>query len=105
MQSSIPFKEIWAALFYYENYFIAYNPSYASRYGILWSLAIEEHFYLLFPVILVICLKKPRFLFGVVIILTVIPLVLRILTAYHYNANSISSSYTYSLTHCRFDSI
>ena len=85
--------------------FLAYHLSYNSRFGILWSLAIEEHFYFLFPVILVICLRRPKFLFGTVIILTIIPLVLRILVASHYDANNISSSYTYSLTHCRFDSI
>src|SRR5262245_45291874 len=66
-QNIISFQEINASLFYYENYFLAYHPVYADKYGILWSLAVEEHFYLLFPFILLMCLKKPGFLFGITI--------------------------------------
>jgi peptidoglycan/LPS O-acetylase OafA/YrhL len=104
-QRTFLYKELMAALFYYENYFLAYHMNYADKYGILWSLAIEEHFYILFPFILLMLLKKPRFLFGGTIILTMIPLILRLQIANHYNANDISDYHTYLLTHYRFDSI
>ena len=99
------YKEIMAALFYYENYFVTYHPYYDSKYYILWSLAVEEHFYIIFPLILFFLLKKPKLLFGTIIILTIVPLLLRFIIVIHYNANHISDSYTYLLTHYRFDSI
>jgi peptidoglycan/LPS O-acetylase OafA/YrhL len=99
------FKEIMAALFYYENYFLAYHLHYDSKYYILWSLAIEEHFYIIFPFILYYLLRKPKLLFGTMVILTIIPLLLRFIIVNHYNANEVSDNYTYLLTHYRFDSI
>lgn len=48
----LPLPRLLAALFYYYNYFdMAQSgmPGRDSPFNVLWSLAVEEHFYLLFP--------------------------------------------------------
>jgi peptidoglycan/LPS O-acetylase OafA/YrhL len=101
----VSFQESLAAIFYYENYYLAQNPASDGRYSILWSLAVEEHFYLIYPLIVIVCGRRLKLLLGITLLLTVIPLCLRLFIAYEHNADSTSLSYTYSLTHCRFDSI
>lgn len=53
-------SELVAALFYFENYHRLYiNPA-ADQFWILWSLAIEEHFYLVFPFLFAGFVKKQK---------------------------------------------
>ncbi len=52
-----------AALFYYTNYYDitwGMDPDKVIPFGICWSLAIEEHFYLLWPLIIKLFIKYPR---------------------------------------------
>ncbi|MCR0982328.1 acyltransferase family protein [Roseomonas populi] len=63
--------ELVSALFYGANYYrvwIGFStvvPSIPSPFGVLWSLAIEEHFYLLFPLFLVLALRRGGFVLWV----------------------------------------
>ena len=101
----IPWQELWSALFYYENYYTAVGRHSLNYYGILWSLSIEEHFYLFYPLIFLLFIHKPQRLLTAIVVLTVVPLVLRCITAEVYQLSIVSVSYTYCLSHCRFDSI
>jgi peptidoglycan/LPS O-acetylase OafA/YrhL len=50
----LPLPRLLAALFYYYNYFDMTQggiPGRDSPFNVLWSLAVEEHFYLLFPLL------------------------------------------------------
>ena len=52
----------FAALFYYTNYYIGWYRTPVEDCGrildILWSLSVEEHFYLGFPINYSVSLKK-----------------------------------------------
>ncbi len=101
----IPFKELSAALFYYENYYLIHFYAQPDHYGILWSLAVEEHFYLFYPLLFLLFVKKPKQFMIAIVILLIVPLLLRFLIVNKYGANGFSYDSTYDLSHYRFDSI
>ncbi|MBK6649006.1 MAG: acyltransferase [Betaproteobacteria bacterium] len=105
----IEIKEPLFVLFYLSNYynlFFGYVPIFNtySPFGIQGSLAIEEHFYLLFAP-LVLLIKNRRNLIGVVVLMLIIPLIARIFIIYLTDHSEFSSNYTYSATECRLDCI
>lgn len=52
------FQGIWLTLSYSSNWFYAFNIASADNpLGVTWSLAVEEQFYLIFPVLLCLALK------------------------------------------------
>jgi len=56
----VTFSGLTSQLLYFANYYGIYfqqNNSIPAGTGILWSLAVEEHFYLIYPVILIFCLR------------------------------------------------
>jgi peptidoglycan/LPS O-acetylase OafA/YrhL len=73
----LPRPRLLAALFYYYNYFDMTQvnvPGRDSPFNVLWSLAVEEHFYLLFP-LLVACFagreaRFARMLAAVILVVT-----------------------------------
>jgi peptidoglycan/LPS O-acetylase OafA/YrhL len=54
---------VWASLFYVRNYW----PAKDWYTGHFWSLSIEEHFYLFWPMLLIFCLKLKKPYIGVLI--------------------------------------
>lgn len=106
-RSNFYISELWASLFYYENYHFFNSPSQSSSVcKTLWSLAVEEHFYLLFPPLFLVLAKTPKLFISVLVLLLFIPLAFRISgTMLYGNSGDITERYTYCLTHTRFDSI
>jgi peptidoglycan/LPS O-acetylase OafA/YrhL len=102
---AVPTGTILAALLYYTNYYDlswGMNPDKVIPFGICWSLAIEEHFYLAWPWILRRNIQNSQRLFLLIAILCASALIWRI-TARHILL--VSNDYTYMATDCRIDSI
>jgi peptidoglycan/LPS O-acetylase OafA/YrhL len=94
-----------SALFYFENYHRLYVDPEAAQFWILWSLAIEEHFYLVFPFLFAAMVKMQKPLILVTAVLILFSLLLRIYTSLAYDMSYFSEMSTSYLTHNRFDSI
>jgi peptidoglycan/LPS O-acetylase OafA/YrhL len=62
LQCSLTLHDITGALFYYTNYYIGWFRTPVEDCSrildILWSLSVEEHFYLLYPFLFSICIQR-----------------------------------------------
>jgi peptidoglycan/LPS O-acetylase OafA/YrhL len=93
----------------YTNYYLIFSPSeeaarivpYTAPY---WSLAVEEHFYLLFPLALLFLLRRLDYRRTAAILLGVCTLILlwRCFLVMHW---SLGNQYTYYATDTRLDSL
>lgn len=93
----------FSQVFFYYNYYILWfgNTLTVDGLGILWSLAVEEHFYLLWPMLFIFLTGKPRAMSIVVVILVAV-LVWRVVRYYGMGAGE---SEIYISTDTRLDSI
>ena len=60
LPGSLRFMPIFSEAVFFTNYYSLYNPALTGApagSGVLWSLAVEEHFYLAFPLLLVATLR------------------------------------------------
>ncbi len=61
---------VWSYLFYFQNYLMIIKQSYGAGWlGVTWSLAIEEQFYLLLPLLIFLFRKKPLTILIVMLII------------------------------------
>ena len=59
VDGAIVARDFLAALTYTANYYEAWHPSERNLYFMpVWSLAVEEHFYLLFPALMLLCMRR-----------------------------------------------
>lgn len=105
---TISWLEISSALTYTTNYLGSYlalkGDEFSMPLGVLWSLAVEEHFYLLFPILLVFCRFNPARILASALVVIAGCLVIR---NFYYFAfpESIGKLLTYRNSDSRFDSI
>lgn len=102
-------SEILASVFYFANYFKVFIHfdnvnGLPSPFNILWSLAIEEHFYIIFAPLLALTYKS-KFYFKVIVAFLIIPLIIRLLAINIYPNLLMDGGYNYSATETRIDSI
>lgn len=100
---------IWEKLgtvFYYYNYYYIYGKqqllvdSYPWRH--LWSLAVEEHFYFLFPALMLMVAAQRGKLLWAIWLLLLLPLIWR---SYLWFAFDLPWNHNYVATDARIDSI
>lgn len=96
------------AVFYFVNYLDIFSWSRVPmEYGHLWSLAVEMHFYLLYPLLIAAFIAEPRKLALSLVALCVSVLLLRIAVCAVWppSGNELVISYTSLATESRIDSI
>lgn len=99
----LPISDVLAALFYYANYhtfWVDAKEQVLSPLGITWSLAVEEHFYFLFPLLLLAVRKRTSHLQAVLCAILVGALLWRVALVGH-----VPNERIYQGTDTRFDSI
>jgi len=103
---SVNLLELASALFYFANYYgiyIGYDPSGVRHpFSILWSLAVEEHYYLFFPLIFMLFSKNKLKFLKIVGMLAILITMWRI---YLIIICELSEKRTYFATDTRADSI
>lgn len=94
-----------AGLTYWTNYYIISGLGDCTNCAVtghLWSLAVEEHFYLVMPLTLLLCGFVPRRLAALFLVVIVAGAAWR---TYAFTVLHVSEVYTYKATECRIDSI
>jgi peptidoglycan/LPS O-acetylase OafA/YrhL len=110
-QMRVLVPDIMAGLFYFTNYYLVYlrpehlPENYLMVSKILWSLSVEEHFYLIFPLLFAVCFRPggKKFLYGLCIALVGFLLV-RMISVQGLDAVK-AFEVTYFPTHTRGDCI
>lgn len=100
--------DILSALTYTSNYVNLYRESIGDgtiRWPHLWSLAVEEHFYLTFPLLMVFVADRPRLLCGAMVGVCCVALAWRIAIVTGGTPFDLPATYTYIASDARADSI
>ena len=111
MGCTLPAGSIFASLFYFINYYIVlYKSAFVNgclaMFNPLWSLAVEEHFYLLYPLLFLLKYNEKRRFMVLLSLLALGVLVYRLLKVFISQGNLYEADAdSYMLTHTRFDSI
>jgi peptidoglycan/LPS O-acetylase OafA/YrhL len=101
----LPPLAAFAALTYWTNYYMVLGLdtcTNCSPIGHLWSLSVEEHFYLIMPLAMAACAFAPKRLGGLLLAVIVAGLGWRL---YADGILHTPEIYTYMTTECRMDSI
>ena len=108
LSGGVSWQGLSSQLFYFANYytiFFDHGNTVPDGTGILWSLAVEEHFYILFPLLMVVVLRfanSRRFLIGLFAVLCTLALGWRLYLATRPGFVELR---TYYGSDTRFDSI
>ena len=94
-------RDVVAGAGYVTNYLYAFHGEGGLRWSQLWSLAVEEHFYLTFPWLFLLLRRRPRALLAALLALCAAALAWRVVA----RGMGLPDAYTYAATECRLDSI
>ena len=100
--------DILSVLFYFTNYlhnhYVWHGGDFSFPISALWSLAVEEHFYLFMPFLFILVRGNARKLVGLALLFCVLPLLVRCLYVYLW-PEIIGTEFVYRPSETRFDSI
>lgn len=107
--SVVVWIELTSAVLYFANYygiFIGYsNEQFISPYGIVWSLSVEEHFYMVYPLLCSFFFARQKKFLVILITAVVAALMWRSYLVYDLGLDQLSHYRIYKATDTRFDSI
>ena len=98
LMSSPYYKFWWHYLFHFGNYSLIQNQAY-QPYSLYWSLAVEEHFYFIWPILFILLNKIVKFKKLILSIVLLLPFVFRV----YHSFNSKNPILIMFATHSRFD--
>lgn len=103
-------RELLSTLFYYRNYYMVYFsgeiPIQCTKvFDIVWSLAIEEHFYIVFPLLFIAFWKRPGQLLFLMAVGVAAVLAWRLYIVATMGMNEFTVYKIYHLTETRADAI
>ena len=101
------FEALFAAIFYYFNYFKLFVGDVFPPYNVLWSLAVEEHYYIIFPGLFLFIGGMTKNTVKIFIFFAGFILLWRFMLLHLISEQSIALDYQYlkKSTDTRFDSI
>ncbi len=106
VENSANIGGVMAQIFQVTNYYIitGHESGWVFSTATFWSLAVEEHFYILFPLLLVFCLKRWRNsdIAKIFSLICFLELIWRCVLVFGYN---VPTDRTYMGTDTRFDSL
>lgn len=102
--SELDFDAILAILFYYFNWFLISTLDVPEGMGHMWSLAVEEQFYLLWPAVLALTLRKLKPVKHVIALLVTLIVSIALWRAYLWTSDT-NWLFLYVRTDTRADSI
>jgi peptidoglycan/LPS O-acetylase OafA/YrhL len=94
-------EKFWHYILHLGNYSYAFYGKLHTLFGHYWSLAVEEHFYLIWPMVMLLVFKKQKLKPLMLTLLLFLPYLLRV---GHHHVGFTIDSITLS-THTRIDSI
>jgi peptidoglycan/LPS O-acetylase OafA/YrhL len=95
-------QQITAAVLYYMNYYTLAGGDLSMPLGVLWSLAVEEHYYLIFPLLLLLGWRNKYRMFFILAAACVAVLCWRTVLVLGFHASEYR---TFMATDTRIDSI
>jgi peptidoglycan/LPS O-acetylase OafA/YrhL len=94
-----PTQDTWMYWIYLSNYHESFHPGSTDGWlGPLWSLCVEEHFYLLWPFIILLCRQAKAIQLSIACVF--LSAIARALFIIHHNSHA-----PYLLTPCRIDDL
>lgn len=102
-------QDIAAVVFYVGNYWNIYghfqSGSIPSPLPITWSLAVEEHYYLVYPLLFALLAARPARLLGVILAVLAVVLAWRVWLTFGIGLERLRPDRIYMATDTRVDSI
>lgn len=98
----LPVWHIISSLFYFSNYFAAFYPEVDTPFNHTWSLAVEEQFYLFFPLVFLFFCRNLGQLKKAICGLIVMSWAWRCILVFYFGA---SEHYIYNAFETRLDSL
>jgi peptidoglycan/LPS O-acetylase OafA/YrhL len=109
LQGRITLPALLAQLLYFANYYIVFfDPNAQSMpggTGILWSLAVEEHFYIFFPLLMTVFMRSARRTMAIGVLLVAACLAVLVWRIHLVESPGFFSDRTYLASDTRIDSI